>query len=225
MQTIAEKLGIQEEVWKRLLDNAVAELHVCNPGIVQSFNSQKQTVTVILAIKEKVMQNDYTVKDTAFPLLVDVPISVPRAGGFCLTLPIKKGDECLVIFSDLGIDWWYQNGGTQVKTQDLRRHDLSDGFAIMGVWSQPKVIANYNTTSAQLRNDAGTAYIEITNDAKLNFKGVTTFLDEVTFDKAVTFEKPVTFNDIFTDKNGIEHTEHKHAYTDNGNPMITEIPQ
>lgn len=219
MQSIPEKLGIQEEVWKRLLDNAVAELHVCNPGIVQSFNVIKQTVTVILAIKEKILQNDYTVVDVAFPLLVDVPISVPRAGGFSLTLPVKAGDECLVIFSDLGIDWWYQNGGTQVKTQDLRRHDLSDGFAIMGVWSQPRVIANYNTDSAQLRNDEGTAYVEVTDSAELKFKGAATFLDEV------TFKKPVTFEDTITDQNGIEHTTHKHAYTDNGNPMITEVPQ
>jgi hypothetical protein len=171
MQSIPEKLGIQEEVWKRLIDNAVAELHVCNPGIVQSFDSEKQTVTVVLAIKEKILQNNHTVEDVVFPLLVDVPISVPRAGGFSLTLPIKKGDECLVIFSDLGIDWWYQNGGTQVKTQDLRRHDLSDGFAIMGVWSQPRVIANYNTNAAELRNDKGTAYLRIGEDGQITIKG------------------------------------------------------
>ena len=184
-QRIAEKLGIETEIFKRLIDNANAELHVSCPGIVQSFNAEKQTVTVMLAIKEKVIEMDSTLADIPFPILLDVPICIPSAGGFSLTLPVQAGDECLVVFSDLGFDWWYQNGGVQNKTQDLRRHDLSDGFAILGVKSQPNVIPNYSPDSAQLRNNEGTCYINLSADGKLKFKGEASFEDAVTFNDAI----------------------------------------
>ena len=54
----------------------------------------------------------------------------------------------------------YPQGGVQNQVE-CRRHDLSDGFAIIGVWSQPRVIPGYSTGSAQLRNDAGSAYVKI----------------------------------------------------------------
>ncbi|MGI8770932.1 MAG: Gp138 family membrane-puncturing spike protein [Acidobacteriaceae bacterium] len=35
------------------------------------------------------------------PILADVPIFLPSAGGFTLTMPIMPGDECEVVFSDM----------------------------------------------------------------------------------------------------------------------------
>lgn len=110
------------------------------------------------------------------PLLVDVPIVFPRAGGYVLTFPVKKGDECLVVFGDMCIDAWWQSGGVQNQVES-RRHDLSDGFAIIGCWSQPRVVSNYSTESVQLRNEAGNAYFEIKgstiniNADTINIKG------------------------------------------------------
>lgn len=104
-------------------------------------------------------------------MLVDVPIVIPRAGGYALTLPIQAGDECLVVFGDMCMDGWWQSGGVQNQVE-CRRHDLSDGFAIIGVWSQPRVIPGYSTGSAQLRNDAGSAYVELAGDT-INIVGGT----------------------------------------------------
>lgn len=141
---------------------AANKLRVAIPGIIQSFNSTEQTVTVQIAIREKInLDGNETWVD--IPQLLDVPIVIPRAGGYCLTLPIQPGDECLVIFGDMCIDAWWQSGGVQNQI-DCRRHDLSDGFAILGCWSQPKVVPNYSTGSAQLRNNDGTAYVEISGN-------------------------------------------------------------
>jgi phage baseplate assembly protein gpV len=96
------------------------------------------------------------------PLLGDVPIVFPGAGDFILTLPIAAGDEVLVIFSSRCIDGWWSLGGIQVP-MEMRMHDLSDGFAIPGPKSLPNIIPNISTTTAQLRNKAGTTYIELTN--------------------------------------------------------------
>lgn len=79
---------------------------VASPGIIQSFDSTTQTVSVQLAIREK-RYNDGEETWEDVPLLVDVPVVFPRAGGYLLTLPIAPGDECLVIFGDNCMDAWW----------------------------------------------------------------------------------------------------------------------
>ena len=69
---------------------------------------------------------------------------------------MQAGDDCLVIFADMCMDAWWQNGGTGNSQERKRRHDVSDGFAILGPWSPPNVIADYNTEAAELRTLDGT---------------------------------------------------------------------
>lgn len=150
----------QEETFRAVMDNLSNTLRVAIPGIVQSFNATEQTVTVQPTIRERIRQPDLTDSFVPLPLLVDVPIVFPRAGGFSLTMPINKGDECLVVFLDNCMDSWWQSGGIQNQAEK-RRHDLSDGVAILGMWSQPRVVSNYSTTSTQLRADDGNTYIDL----------------------------------------------------------------
>lgn len=145
---------------RRELEN---RLRVACPGIIQAFNAKEQTVTVRLAIREKRVKSDGTEEWLDVPLLADVPVVFPRAGGYVLTFPVKAGDECLVVFGDACMDAWWQSGGVQNQI-DCRRHDLSDGYAILGPWSQPRTITGYSTHSAQLRNESGSAYIELSGD-------------------------------------------------------------
>ena len=87
---------------------------------------------------------------------------MPRAGGYVLGFAPQVGDECLVVFADCCIDSWWQSGSVQSQA-DSRRHDLSDGFAILGCWSQqnrPKLPEN----GVCLQNDKGTAGISIIDD-------------------------------------------------------------
>lgn len=135
-------------------------LRVAMPGIIQSFDPAEQTVTVQLAIREQRVDADGNKTWLDIPQLVDVPVVFPRAGGYVLTMPIASGDECLVIFGDACIDAWWQSGGVQNQI-DCRRHDLSDGFAIPGPWSQPQGIPNYSTSTAQFRTVDGSAYVEL----------------------------------------------------------------
>lgn len=142
-------------------------LRVACPGIIQSFDPVEQTVTVQPVIREEIVKEDLSKEWVSIPLLLDVPIHIPRAGGYSLTLPVKKGDECLVVFLDACMDAWWSYGGVQNQIEK-RRHDLSDAVAILGLWSQPNVIENYSTDSCQLRNTEGNAYIELKdNDINL----------------------------------------------------------
>ena len=146
---------------RRILDAASIDLRVCSPGIVKEVDYERQVLTVQLAIRERLNpKGDGNLEDVEIPILPDVPFFIYTGGNYCITLPIKPGDDCLVVFGDNCIDAWWQNGGVQNQIE-RRRHDLSDGFAIVGFRSQPAVVTNYSTDTAQMRNKAGDAYVEI----------------------------------------------------------------
>jgi hypothetical protein len=139
-------------------------LRVAMPGIIQSFDPSTQTVTVQPAVNEKIRNSDLSVSNVSFPLLLDVPLVIPKAGGYALTLPVQQGDECLVVFADMCIDAWWSNGGIQNQIEK-RRHDLSDSFCVLAPYSQPNRISNYSTNSAQLRSLDGNTIIDIKENA------------------------------------------------------------
>ncbi|MBC8950264.1 Gp138 family membrane-puncturing spike protein [Xenorhabdus sp. TS4] len=144
-----------------LMQSAISSgLYVALPCIIQSFNADAVTVTAQPSIRWAVTNSDGITESVVLPLLVDVPVIFPRGGGVTLTFPIKSGDECLVIFADRCIDYWWQSGGVQ-EPVDPRQHNLSDGFAIVGPQSQARKISNISTSAAQLRTDDGAAYIEL----------------------------------------------------------------
>lgn len=159
MLNIPERLSLSSPRWKESLKQFGFDLRVAIPGIIDSFDPAMQTVRVQPALTEAVRIAG-AVSVEQLPLLTDVPIVIPRAGGFAVTLPIIQGDECLVIFADLCINAWWQNGGVQ-NEEERRRHDLADAFAIIGCWSQPRVLANYSTASAQLRSDDGSVVLDL----------------------------------------------------------------
>jgi hypothetical protein len=133
---------------------------------VEAVDVSAQTVSVQPAIQGVVADAAGTETAVNLPLLVDVPICWPRAGGFALTFPVKKGDEVLVVFASRCIDSWWQSGGVGAQAE-ARMHDLSDGFAVLAPTSQAKKLENVSAENVQLRDEAGTSYIEITPAGKI----------------------------------------------------------
>jgi len=141
---------------------AQKNMHTSLPGIITEFNASLQTVTVALAINRII--GGVSVKIT--PLL-DLPIILPTAGGWHFTFPIKPGDECLVVFAERAIDNWFVKGGQQLPIEE-RVHDISDGFALIGVNSTPNVIPGYNTDGMELRNEANDQRITFNSDGSIS---------------------------------------------------------
>lgn len=155
------------EVYDSILKGAKQSIRVSMPGVIKSFDPETVTCVVEVLIyipKPESAEGksiDRLAQDNVFyPLILDAPVIFPRGGGCTLTFPISAGDECLVIFADRCIDFWWQNGGVQNGSRG-RMHDYSDAFVIPGPQSQAKKISGISTTAAQLRTDDGTAFIEL----------------------------------------------------------------
>jgi len=128
------------------LRDMLASLNCNKVGTIESFDTTKQTATVKINIK---LQVGSTVKD--FPLLADVPVFVLGGGDRVFTFPVRKGDTCLVLFSDRDIDNWFTTGGAELPSSP-RLHDLSDGMALVGFRSLANPVDSYSSTDCQARN-------------------------------------------------------------------------
>lgn len=211
------QLGSKDQADARLVQSIMSNLRVAIPGIIQSFDPEAVTAVIQIAIKG--MERDASGSEASvnLPLLVDVPVIFPRGGGCTLTFPVKEGDDCLVIFADRCIDFWWQNGGVQ-EPVDGRMHDLSDAFAIPGPQSQANKISGISTTATQLRTDDGEAFIE------LSIGGAVTITSP-----QVTINGPLQVNGEITSTGdqvaeGISQTGHTHGGVESGGSN-TGVPQ
>jgi len=174
--------------FKDMLNALKAGFWVTLPCVVNSYDPDKVTITAQPTIRIPMRKEDGTISMEEIPLLQDVPVMFTRGGGCVITHPIKKGDECLVVFADRNIDVWWQNGGIQ-NPFDNRKHDLSDGFALFAPQSQPNRVKNISTDALQIRTDDGDSFIELnpsTQEIKIKASKVTIDADvEITKTLAV----------------------------------------
>lgn len=160
------------------------------PCEVVSYDPEAVTVEVKPLIKVPVRTVDGSIEMIEIPILQDVPVMFPCAGGFTITHPINVRDECLVNFSSRNIDLWWQSGGVQ-NPFDTRHHDLSDGFAFFKPQSQAKKIKNISTDNLEIRSDDNETKIQITSGGIINFIG-----QKAVFHCDVEMKKTLTVNGL-----------------------------
>lgn len=174
-----EQYNDPEESLRMAIEGALSQLWTAMPATVTSVDLTKQTVSCQPAIKGTQTAKDGSTSQVSMPMLVDVPIVWPRAGGYALTFPIEAGDECLVVFASRCIDGWWQSGGEQAPLE-TRMHDLSDGFAIFGPSSQSRKLTNVQSDGVELRNDDRTRYVKLTDTATSVVDATAIYLDAPT---------------------------------------------
>lgn len=165
-----------ETAMKIALEGLQANLWTALPGFITEVRMDEQTVDVQLTVQASVTDEAGAVTYVNLPKLIHCPIVWPQGGGFALTFPLKVNDEVFVQFASRAVDAWWQSGGIQ-KPVEYRMHDLSDGFALVGIKSVPNVLENISTTDVQLRNDSGETFVSITDDGKIKLKATSIEID------------------------------------------------
>ena len=148
------------------------DLHTLLPGHVVSYDAAKKTAVCQPGIK-RIFRGDKGAVD--LPQLVDCLVSFPSGGGFALSFPIAKGDECELRFSERALDYWWQNGGTQLPSE-YRTHDLSDAICQVGISSLPNVPSGLATDAVELRANDGSSKVRIdqSGNVTINAAGAVT---------------------------------------------------
>lgn len=169
--------------WRQIVRQHGADLRVSIPAMLsEDMDAATQTVTVQIVIQELTLSSGvFTTDNPAPPVSAAassqappkvgpvwatltpvqyVPVVLPRGGGFSQTLPLKKGDEGLLVFCDCCFDLWWKRGGVQNQVGD-HRHEFWDCGFLPGMWSQPNRLNDYSNDSMQLRADDLSAYVDV----------------------------------------------------------------
>lgn len=231
----AEDLRLALQAWQTRMWTAM-------PGVVKQFPSAsgigEMVADIQLTVNARIRTQQGNFQSIQLPVLLDCPILWQGGGGMTLTFPIKAGDECLVIFASRCIDAWWQQGfiagqagvpvdGKQaMDPPDLRMHNLSDGFAIVGVRSLPNSYA-VDSAYVSLQSDDGAFFIKMnptTSHTVFRCSGGID-LNGVVIDDSGNINCPATVTastDVIT--NSISLKNHVHSEveigTDNSGPPV-----
>lgn len=142
-------------------------------GQIVSFDAATQTASVQIMMKRTVFNQEQLIDQKLqltpqvidYPVLVQCPVMFLTGGTSFLTFPVSAGDSCLVLFNDRDIDAWYSTG-SNVQPNSQRGHNLSDGFAIVGVRNLANKVSSYSTTDVELRY--GTAKVAVKQNGNLD---------------------------------------------------------
>ena len=113
-------------VIEKIIDKCLLDLHTALPGIIQSYDPEKKKADIRPALKRKFIDDR---PDEELNLITDVPIAFLQTNNFIFSIPLQKGDEVLLIFSERSLDKWLKSGAT-ISPDDPRKFDLSDAIAI-----------------------------------------------------------------------------------------------
>ncbi|CAF4320943.1 unnamed protein product [Rotaria magnacalcarata] len=141
------------------------------PASIESYDFKTQKADIKIDMQE-LYQNGTSLD---YPVLSGVPVIFPRCGGASITMPISRGDTCLVMFLDRDSTAWLL-GGKNVKPKSMRSHHLSDAVAIMGLCPFTNKSPAKNNTDMLISFDGSfvtlkpKGIIDITSAKEINVK-------------------------------------------------------
>ena len=133
---------------QRLKRGIARDLKVCLPATIEEYDFKTQKASVQIDLKE-VLANDTSID---YPIITNVPVIFPSSGGASLTMPVKRGDNCIVFFLDRDISSWLIGLSKQAPSS-ARMHNLNDAVALMGLFPFSVESAAKNNTDLMLSYD------------------------------------------------------------------------
>jgi hypothetical protein len=109
---------------------------------------------------------------------------VLQGGGAYIDMPVTPGDFCIVLFNDRDIDTWWSTANMADPATN-RKHDLSDGIAIVGLNPKTAVLPMAGTSLGLIAADKK---VRIKNDTETLFTLVGDLIDAVS--DLTTFGSP-----------------------------------
>lgn len=146
-------------------------LNTAIPAIVDEFDAAKQRVAATPAIKAKYVTPEMEVKYIDYPKITNIPLSIIKCPGLQITCPVKKGQNCTLIFSQRSIDNFLIDGNIHAPFEgnnpaycSLRCMDMTDAMCFPGIITNPEAISDYSNSAIEIRNAAGTVKIAVSEN-------------------------------------------------------------
>lgn len=136
--------------------SVVDEIHTALPGEIVSYDGNVASVKPI---------GKYVTSDGAsldYPVITEAPVCFPQctSGNVSICFPLKQGDSCLIIISEVELDSWRSGA----KSEGVLKFDLTSGIVIPGLQkgmseaaknaiSENAVIVKNGSTTLKVKSD------------------------------------------------------------------------
>ena len=160
-----------------LFDRMMLGICTAIPGSIIAFDSSTCLATVRPSIQMKMVaptdNGTLSVTYLDLPDIECVPVCLPHSvsGGLFITVPIKAGDDCLLVFSQRDISNFVQFGsnkpppsGGDPKTSAVRHHDMTDAICIPGLFNIPRRILGWSDSAIEIRSFHNDNKVKVSND-------------------------------------------------------------
>lgn len=129
-----------------VVQSSLGRMRIIGVGTVEGYDPDSQSATIQSAIQFAYIDEAREVRVPYTPTPVsNVPVLHPSAGGFFSAMPVKAGDQGVILTADRALDSWKASGGTNNEVTDRRRFDLADSLFLPCGNSLAKAIANLDT--------------------------------------------------------------------------------
>lgn len=125
-----------EDAVEQAVESRIRRMHVAGPGRVKKYDAQTRTVDIepmiVPPLPEGTDEDDGD-EDAPLPVLMNVPVMFPRAGGVEITLPVQAGDTMLIVWTDWDLGRWRASGDKR-RPISTAKHGVSGAVAIPGLY-------------------------------------------------------------------------------------------
>lgn len=153
---------------KHAIDARLLYVHTALIAKVESYDAKKQLVNVSPVLKRSLEKIDGEWVSEQLPVLCDVPVMFPRAGGFFLSFPIQPGDFVQLIFNEADIEEWFDE--EQPTISHTQRFTLQGAVALPGIFPKALALTDAHESNLVLGKEQG-LQIHI-NDQKIRLGSV-----------------------------------------------------
>jgi hypothetical protein len=156
----------QAEVLSLALSRALAEVRLVLPAQVERYDPAKQLADVQPLLMEPHEDEEGNRLAEQLPVITNVPVRFPGAGGFALTFPVARGDTGYLVFCHQSLDVWLAKGGIVDPGLD-HRFSLADAVFEPGLRPFSAPLADAPTDRACLGAPGGVGVNVDQNEVRL----------------------------------------------------------
>jgi hypothetical protein len=107
-------------------------VHTAMPGRIETYNAAEKRVTVKPLINRRFRLLN---GQKGYPVLVGVPVVFPGTAETVIQFPLKRGDKCMLVFSERALDEWLAGSGAESSPADPRQFALADAVCLPGLFT------------------------------------------------------------------------------------------
>lgn len=141
------------ELLKQAIENRLLDVHTALIAKVESYDSEKQQVNVSPVPKRRIKSLEGQLVNEQLPMLCDVPVLFPRAGGYFISFPVQPGDFVQLVFNESSIDEWLLDGASGFDSP--HRFTLQGAVAIPGIYPESRPLDGAHKTNFVAGKDNG----------------------------------------------------------------------